>query len=178
MNGLYYLGEGDDEMHRDIAPHLPKVVLLHSPFGLEDFQRKIESLEILGIEVVVATADLLDHLRVKEAGLFNLAVSSHEMSGDELLISELGADINVYVNAREVYGIGLFRQLVEQGLYVNGVLYYQLRDLSNNTLVLEKMCIPLTDHEVQYRRDARQIDTACRRVVSTFNARIAAQRVY
>jgi hypothetical protein len=178
MNGLYYFEEGDDEMYKDIAPHLPKVVLLHAPFGLEDYQRKIESLEILGIEVIVATADLLDHLRIKEAGLFNLAVSSHEMCSDELLISELGADVNTYVRAREIYGIGLYKQLVDHGLYVNGVLYYQLRHLDNNTLVLEKMCVPLTDHEMQYRRNARQIDTACRRVISAFDARIAAQRVY
>jgi 4-hydroxy-3-methylbut-2-enyl diphosphate reductase IspH len=96
------------------------------------------------------------------------------MRSDELLVSELGMDVDVYVNARQAYGIGLFQQLVEQGLYVNGVLYYQLRNLDNNTLVLEKMCVPLTDHEIQQRRNARQIDTTCRRVVSAFNARIAA----
>lgn len=165
-------------MYKDIAPHLPNVVLLNSPPGLEDFQKSIESLDILGIEIAVATADILDQLRVREQGLYNLAVSSNEMRSDEVLISELGNDIDVYVCARDVYGISLFKQLVQHGLYVNGVLYYQLRYINSNTLTLEKLLIPLTEYESQPNTTTRQLDLTYRRAISDINKRIARIGVY
>jgi hypothetical protein len=160
-------------MYRDAAPHLPTTVLLNSPPGLKDFLSKLEKLEILGIEVQVATADILEHIRKNETALYNLAVSSHEMLDDTQLSSELGSDVGVYVSAREAYGIGLYKELISHGLYVDGVLYYQLRHMDQHVLVLEKMHIPLINNEQYDRLLAMRIDTACRRAISTFDARIA-----
>ena len=171
MIDLFFFERGDDEMYRDIAPNLPKIVLLDTPTGLKDFQSKLDNLEILGIEVQVATAEILDQLRNREDGLFNLAYSSYEMLSDDNLISELGNEVQTYVSARELYGINLFQELVRQGLYVNGILYYQLRHIDQNTLILEKLHVPLTDHELHNRRITRQADLAGSRVVSAFNAR-------
>jgi hypothetical protein len=171
MINLLFFEEGDDEMHYDAAPHLPKTVLLNSPAGLKDFLNKLDQLEILGIEVQVATADILEHIRNKEAALYNLALSSHEMADDTQLSSELGVDVKIYISAREVYAIGLYQELINQGLYVNGVLYYQLRHVDQNVLILEKMYIPLINNEQYDRTLAMRIDTACRRAISSFDAR-------
>jgi hypothetical protein len=173
MINLLFFEEGDDEMYRDVCPHLPKTVLLNSPPGLKDFLNKLEQLEILGIEVQVATADILELIRVKETALYNLAVSSHEMLDDIQLSSELGNDVGVYVTAREAYGIGLYKELNSHGLYVGGVLYYQLSHVDQYVLVLEKMQIPFINNEQHDRFLAMRIDTACRRAISTFDARTA-----
>lgn len=167
---MYYLDEGYDEMYRDIAPNLPKVVIINVPEGLIDFQNRINALEILGIEIEVATAEILDHFRIKDEGLYSLQASSNDMLSDQTLISELADDVLVYVSARQKYGEELYKEIVQHGLYVNGVLYYQLKKLDSTMLVLEKLLVPLTEHELRDRNLTRQADITSRRWLLGINA--------
>lgn len=157
-------------MYKDLAPHLPKVIILEPPEGLLKFQQAIDSLEILGIEIDTATADILDHFRSRDDGIFNLAASGYDMLNEHQNV-EFTDDVQRYVEARDKYGNSLFDRLIQNGMFVNGVLFYQLRRLNKSMLMLEKLQVPLTDDELKRRHIARQADTASRRLLSATHAR-------
>lgn len=164
MIELFFLDAGDDDMYRDTAPHLPKIVILHPPEELMEFQKQIEELEFLGIDIEAAMADMLDHFRNKDDAGYNLSLSNYEMC-NEHEGSELHADVERYSLARQNFGVKLLKQIIEHGLYVNGILHYQLKQLNRAMLVLEKLQVPLTDDELRRRAIARQADIASRRYV-------------
>ena len=107
--------------------------------------------------------------------VFTLAVSGYEMYSSHEW-SELHDDVQKYIEARQTYGLSLLRMLTQHGLYVNGILHYQLRHVNNQLMMLEKLQIPLTDVQLHKRNLARQADLASRRVVSAFDARTAIPR--
>lgn len=175
INLFFYDVEGDEEMYQDTAPQLPRVIVMESPRELPAFQKQIDDLEYLGIEIEVATADILDNFRNLDDAVFNLAVSGYEMYSSHEW-SELHDDVQKYIEARQTYGLSLLRMLTQHGLYVNGILHYQLRHVNNQLMMLEKLQIPLTDVQLHKRNLARQADLASRRVVSAFDARTAIPR--
>lgn len=157
-------------MYEDVAPHLPRVVVFHPPAELAAFQQQLDSNEVLGFETETVVADILDHLHKEDEALFNLSLSGYEMmnSNDS---DELATMVEEYVKLRDEFGKRLYQLLHQNGMYVNGTLYYQLRRLNNAMMVLEKLQIPLTDDQLRRRAIARQADLAGRRVVSAFDAR-------
>lgn len=172
MTNLFFYDEGDDEMYQDTAPQLPRIIIMDSPQELVQFQKQIDDLEYLGIEIEVATADILDNFRRLDDAAFNLAVSGYEMSTS----CELHDDVQKYVEARQSYGLSLLSMLTQCGLFVNGILYYQLRHINNRMMMLEKLQVPLTDEQHHKRNITRQADLASRRVISAFDARLAIPR--
>lgn len=163
-------------MHYDPAPHLPAFVIVDLTEPVNDFISKAGDLEILGIDTDAALADALDNIQRKD-----LALQTVDLSNQEILSSyaheDFGGDVKVYVGAREALCREMYRQFCLLGLYVNGVLYYQFKELFRGALVLQKIEVPFTDATHRARHIARQAAVAHERYIPRVEAPIAPARV-
>ena len=153
-------------MYFDPQPHLPGLVVLDAPNSINRFRYRCSGLEHMGMDIQTSLSDIFEQLRDQEDAEYNLALSGYEMYSDVTMSCEvLEPDVTEYVNARDSFGKDVFACLREMGLYINGVLHYQLKELHHTLMVLEKLQLPLTDHELRQRELARKLDFAVRGIM-------------
>lgn len=153
-------------MYFDPHPNLPGIIVLDAPSSINRFRYRCSSLEHIGMDVETSLSDIIEQLRDQHDAEYNLALSGYEMYSDATMSCEvLEPDVTEYVNARDSFGKDVFACLRDMGLYINGVLNYQLKELHHTLMVLQKLQLPLTDHELRQRELARKLDFAVRGIM-------------
>jgi len=131
----------------DSAPELPSRVIIDISSPINEFSRKVNELDELGIITFDAISDVLTLISRRHEAEVNiqarqfsiLADIEHEVMKDEVLR---------YLAAWEVFAKEIKRNIELLGLYRNNYLHYQLLHVRPSYLILEKMQYPSLNDEL------------------------------
>lgn len=155
------LPEAERRVYADPAPKMPRYLILDLQEETVQFLDGITQMQELGIDVPTAVAEVIDTIQKEADAPYEVAYTAYEMlppEGDSVLNQEMIE----YLRLRDEFATALIRKLQLLKIYLNGMLFYQLKHIEKTALVLEKLEIPMTRHDRSLRVDARQADLANR----------------
>jgi hypothetical protein len=133
--------------YTDLAPEMPRIIILDAAEIVKEFISKINDLENLGIVVEAAIADVLMVISRQHEADANI----NDRHAQFILEQSNGfpyPEITSYSSAWTRFAHSLFRYIETIGLYKNNYLCYQLFQVNQNCLILEKIQFPELNDEL------------------------------
>lgn len=150
-------------MFLDPAPGLPKMIVLDLGNHFKIFEEEANKGELLGFDLEVQLAEILQELAIQKDAAHNVSVTNHTYMSDNA-DTELASEVAEFIKARQAFCDFLLAQLELFRLYVNGYLFYTYGRLIGTKLVLEKISVAMDEADRRSRTIRNQIDFAIKRI--------------
>ena len=144
-----------DHQFIDPIADAPTFIVLDISDAITDYKKTIDSLEELAIYYPEAIADIIAIISVKNKSVQNIYDRYVQVLLEEIAMEE---EVKKYMDAWRDFSISLQRLLELHNLYKNNYLFYQIKNIKGNLLILEKIVIPdINNKHVQSMRISRLV---------------------